>query len=71
MKTRYYIVDKLTYDRGAKICKVLRATIPDMKYCSFDEGRGVVEITSKKDYRKQLELACDVAGCVFRTEFRR
>lgn len=71
VKTRYYVIDGLTYDRGKKICKALRGTVPEIQHCGFDEIAGVVEITSRKEYLKQLELACDIAGCTVRTEFKR
>jgi len=71
MRTRYYIIDGLTYEKGLKICKALRSTVPEIQSCSFDEWRNTVEITSKKEFRKQLELACDIVNCVVRTEFKK
>ena len=71
MKTRYYIVDSLTYDKGFKICKIMRSTVPELEYITFDETAGIVTVLSKKDLKSKLAMACDVAGCVIRVEIKK
>ena len=67
MKTRYYIIDGLNYKKGTKLYKALK-TVSGIKDCSFNDVSGIVEITSKKDVRKQLDLACSIAGLTVRIE---
>lgn len=67
MKTRYYIIDGLVPTKAIKLYKAL-GTVVDIISYSVDDIAGIVKIESKKDCRKQLDLACGIFSLTVRIE---
>ena len=65
-KTSYtFLVDNITPDNAEMLRKAL---LSDQKISdvSIKLNSGVVVITSSRDPQAELQMACSIAGCIFR-----
>ena len=68
-KTYHYIVDGLTADKAVEIKRNLRV-IPDIIKSQIEPGRGTVSVVARRNVEDSVKLACEAAGCTFRTRLR-
>ena len=69
-KQFYYVVDKLNKDSAETIRASLNV-VPEIEKVFVSVTDGVIEVYAKKNVEKQVEMACDVAGALFRTSVKK
>jgi hypothetical protein len=69
-KTYYYVVDSLDTEKGEKIRSALRE-ISAIQAIGIRVSAGVVEVQSTKDVETEVQMACTVVGCTFRTRVKK
>jgi hypothetical protein len=61
----YFLIDKLDHKKAEVMKKSLK-TVTDIKRISINPTQRLIEIESSADIEPQVQLACNVAGTIFR-----